>query len=122
MRIIISGSREISDYETVKEYCDEVISGLPNFDIEIVSGGARGVDQLAVRYAKEHGYKSRVFPAHWFVYGKAAGPARNREMAEYAASDQGVLIAFPMKGRYAGTHNMIDLAKKFGLATHVKEV
>lgn len=120
MRIIISGSREINDYNLVKEYCDEILKQENN--IEIVTGGARGVDQLGVRYAEDHGYKSRVFPAHWFMYGKAAGPARNREMAEYAASDQGVLIAFPLKGRSAGTHNMIDLAKKFGLTTHIKEV
>lgn len=122
MRVIIAGSREINDYELVKEKCDEILSGLPNSVIEIVPGGARGVDQLAVKYAEERGYKSRVFPAHWFVYGKTAGILRNREMAEYAASENGYLIAFPLKGRSAGTHNMIDTARKYGIKTIVKEV
>ena len=44
---------------------------------EIVTGGARGADVLAEKYAKENGMALRLFPAEWDRYGRKAGYIRN---------------------------------------------
>ena len=80
--------------------------------IEIVEGGATGIDFLAKSYAISKNIKRKEFPADWDKHGRAAGPIRNKQMAEY--SD--ILIAF----RYVdnpsrGTENMIRQAKENNL-------
>lgn len=113
-RIIIAGSRDYSNYDVIR-------STMSTFDlpenIEIVSGGCRGVDTLAEKFAKEFGYKFTEFPADWSL-GKRAGYLRNKQMAEYAAKENGILVAFwDMKSR--GTKLMIELAKKYKLQIYV---
>jgi hypothetical protein len=73
-------------------------------DIEVVSGCARGADQLGERWADERGYPVKRFPADWHKHGKRAGYLRNEEMAGYATH----LVAF-WDGRSRGTKHMIDL-------------
>lgn len=113
-RIIIAGSRDYSNYDVIR-------SAMSTFElpenIEIVSGGCRGVDTLAEKFAKEFGYKFTEFPADWSL-GKRAGYLRNKQMAEYAAKENGMLVAFwDMKSR--GTKLMIELAKKYKLQIYV---
>lgn len=80
MKVIIAGSRDIVNYNMVKDIIDN-----SDFVItEVVSGMARGVDSIGIRYAKENNLPLKCFPAGWDKYGKAAGPIRNQEMAEYA--------------------------------------
>ena len=98
---------------TISDYLKENTN-----NVEIVSGTARGADQLGEQFASNHGYQVRRFPAQWDLYGKSAGPIRNREMAEYASSGQGVLFAF-WDGKSKGTKSMIDLAKKCGIEVHI---
>ena len=88
--------------------------------IRIVSGAARGADQLGEQYAKLVGYEVSKFPADWDGLGKRAGYVRNDEMAKYAMenSNYGVLIAF-WDGKSKGTKHMIDLAEKNGLELHI---
>lgn len=101
MKVIIAGSRTIEDYELL-----EYVIKQSGFNItEIVSGGASGVDTLAERYAKENNIIFTKFAAPWNLYGKAAGPIRNRIMAEYADA----LIAI-WDGESSGTRNMIHEA------------
>jgi hypothetical protein len=110
MIVIIAGGRDYTDYDHVVTCVKD--SG---FEItEIVSGGATGADALGERYAKEHGIKLRRMPAEWKKHGKAAGPIRNREMAEVADG----LIAF-WDGESRGTKNMIEEAEKRGLKVKV---
>ena len=70
-RIIIAGSRDFENYEVVKTKAAAVIKAIkekePEAKIEIVSGGARGVDSLGERFAREYGYKLWRFPADWNV-------------------------------------------------------
>ena len=117
-RVIVAGSRDFDDYELLKRKC----MGLTRLkDVEIVSGGARGADSLGERFAREFGIPVKRFPADWNAYGKAAGPIRNAEMAEYASkADEGYLVAFPI-GRSAGTRDMIRKAREKGLTTYVVE-
>ena len=88
MKIIVAGSREFKDYEMLKNKLDTLL--INQKEIQIVSGGCRGADELGERYAKEKGYSLKVFKADWNKYGKKAGPLRNRQMAEYADG----LVAF----------------------------
>lgn len=116
MRAIIAGSRDINDYALLEKAIDE--SG---FDIsEVVSGGANGVDKLGERWARERGIPVKKFPAEWDKYGRAAGPIRNGEMAQYAKQDYGALIALTTGG--PGTTNVISHAREAGLKTHVVHV
>lgn len=112
MKIIIAGGRDFDDYQTLCRVCDHMLQNQKI--IEIVSGTARGADSLGERYAKEHGYPIKKFPAEWSIYQKAAGYIRNKKMAEYSDA----LIAF-WDGRSKGTGHMIDLAKTRGLKVKI---
>ena len=111
MKVIIAGSRDFNDYETLKKVCDFMLSRQD--EVEIVSGTARGADQLGERYAREMGYPIKQFPADWSK-GKSAGYLRNEDMAKYGDA----LIAF-WDGSSKGTEHMINLAKKRGLKVKV---
>jgi hypothetical protein len=101
MKVIIAGGREITNYDLVT--CAITRS---EFEItEVVSGMARGVDTLAVKYAKDNNLILKEFPADWKKHGKKAGPIRNSEMANYADA----LIAV-WDGKSKGTNNMINQA------------
>ena len=112
MKVIIAGSRDFDDYEVLRNYCDHVLQN--QTDIEIVSGTARGADQLGERYAKERGYSVKQFPADWDKHGRSAGYIRNEEMAKYGDA----LIAF-WNGNSKGTEHMINLAKQYNLKIRI---
>lgn len=106
MKVIVAGSRSISDYDLVEQAIKE--SG---FEItEIVSGCARGVDRLGEKYAFLNGLAVRAFPANWNMYGKRAGYLRNERMAIYADA-----VVAVWDGQSKGTKHMIDFAKGKGL-------
>lgn len=105
VKIIIAGGRTFNDYNGLRRACDIVCR---EFDpIEIVSGTARGADQLGEKYAKDRGYGIKQFPADWDKYGNSAGYKRNKQMAGYA----NILIAFWDK-KSKGTEHMIDIAEE----------
>lgn len=110
MKTIIAGSRHIKDAAIV---CKAV--ELSKFEItEVVSGGAPGVDTAGEAIAETMGLPLKVFPAKWEIHGRAAGPIRNQQMAEYADA----LIAV-WDGKSKGTKDMIDRASEQGLAVFV---
>ena len=116
MKVIIAGSRYFNNYELLRQYVDHILQNVSQKEsIEIVSGGAKGADELGERYAKERGYKITCFPAEWNKYGRAAGPKRNEQMGDYADA----LIAF-WDGESRGTKHMIEYAKKKNLLVRVK--
>jgi hypothetical protein len=108
---LVVGSRTINDYEYIKNSLDYLLQNKQ--DITIVSGGAKGVDTSAERYAKEHNYDFVVFQADWDTYGNSAGYIRNNEMHKYISkfSDRGV-VAF-WDGKSKGTTHNFELAKKY---------
>lgn len=116
--VIIAGGRGFCSYDGMKGLRRRVATILTEScrwgDWTIVSGGAIGADRLGEMYAKECDYNLKIFKANWDEHGKAAGPIRNKEMAEY--SD--MLIAF-WDGKSKGTKNMIDTALKHKLEVHV---
>lgn len=104
-KLVIAGSREFVNYKLFSEKVDEYISVIGKEKIEIVSGGARGADSMAIRYAKEHNIGCVVFNADWDKFGKSAGYKRNAQMADYGDA----LLCF-WDTVSKGTKHMIDLA------------
>ena len=113
-RIIVAGGRDFTDYALLSETLDVILERYTLREVQIVSGCCRGADALGERYAREHGIPVVRFPADWQAYGKAAGPIRNRKMAEYASEGEGILVAF-WDGKSRGTASIIRLAEKYGL-------
>ena len=122
-RIIVAGSRNYKDYRRISAVLSEFIRKFSEDGVrpEFISGGCRGVDTLAERFCKLHNYPIKIFEADWATHGKKAGYLRNKQMAEYAAEDNGMLIAF-WDGESKGTKMMVDLAMKNGLTVHVENV
>ena len=112
MKAIIAGGRDSTIREEGKVWLDDIIDSL-GVD-EIVHGGATGIDAKAHDYAIARKIPVRVVPAAWTKHGKAAGPFRNRIMAEYAD----ICILFH-GGK--GTASMKKEAKRAGLQIFERE-
>jgi hypothetical protein len=107
---IIAGSRDITNYD----FLCRCIDSLDIQITKIISGGARGVDALGERYARDNSIPLMIMQADWDRYGKSAGYKRNEQMAKTAQ----MLIAL-WDGKSRGTMHMINIAKARGLTVHV---
>ncbi len=99
MKVIIAGSRTIQDYKlvvTAMQRCGFTVT-------KVVCGMATGIDRLGEQWAIANGIPVKEMPADWNRHGRAAGPIRNRQMAEYA--DAAVVI---WDGKSRGSRNMIN--------------
>ena len=115
IKVIIAGSRTFSDYKLLATTCDHMLQNQE--DVEIVSGKEpKGADKLGELYAEEHGYNVEEFIPFWAQFGDAAGPIRNKAMAEYADA----LICF-WDGQSKGSLNMIQVARNAGIMVKVCE-
>ena len=101
MKIAIIGSRTLT-VPNIEEYLPEGVT-------EIVSGGAKGIDEAAARFARIHGIKLTEFLPDYARYGRGAPLKRNEQIANYA--DAG--IAF-WNGSSRGTKYTIDLFRTLG--------
>ena len=106
MKVIIAGSRSLPvDHPAIYYVADAYLkSGLKA--TEIVSGGCRGVDLAGEAFAQERGIPIKRFIPDWDTHGKAAGPIRNKQMAEYGDA----LIAI-WDGISRGTGSMVSYAE-----------
>ena len=98
MKLIIAGSRDFTDYK----FLERELELLDARVTEVVCGCARGADELGHRWAVAHGKDVKMFPAKWDDHGRAAGPIRNAEMANYA--DEAIVFC---KNKSKGSMNMI---------------
>ena len=105
MKTIIAGCRTFKDFDLLKSKVNYHRN--THIITEIVSGRAEGADYLGEQYAKEYNIPLKLFPADWKTHGRAAGPIRNKQMADYADS----LIAV-WDGKSKGTKNMIQTMNK----------
>lgn len=114
-KVIIAGSRGFSNYKLLREKCNEYLrEKRKEYNIIIISGGARGADTLGEKYAQDEGFSLEVFPANWNKFGKSAGFRRNEQMAEVADA----LIAF-WDGKSHGTKHMIEIMENKKLLVRV---
>ena len=110
MKTIIAGSRNGVKLEDVLY----AIHRCGWFITSVVSGTARGADQMGEIAAKNMCLQVHKFPADWDRYGKSAGYKRNVQMAENADA----LIAI-WDGKSRRTQSMIKIAKDRGLPVYV---
>lgn len=116
MKVIVAGSREINDRETI----GRAMEGAPFTIDTLIHGGAKGVDQTAAKVSKLDRFgdvEIEKHSANWQAYGDAAGPKRNRKMAKEADA----LIAV-WNGESSGTKNMIREAMKQNLDIYIKNI
>ena len=90
MKVIIAGSRHITDYEALTAFLEKTSWPIA----EVVSGGCHGVDKMGEQWAEERGIPVKRFDADWAKYGREAGELRNREMAAYA---EGLILLWDAK-------------------------
>lgn len=125
MRVLVCGGRDYGDYLRLKDILDDVAreysihynpddNWLPT-DITIISGKAKGADQMAIDWAVVNYASFEEYPAQWEIYGRRAGPIRNQQMLEEGKPD--LVIAFPGG---TGTAHMVKISKKAGIP--VREV
>lgn len=108
---LVVGSRGFTDYDYFSKKLDYLLQN--HAKAVIVSGGAKGADSLAERYAREKGFKLKVFPAQWDKYGKSAGYIRNKEMHEYLSKQKHRGVAAFWDGKSKGTKQSFQLAEEY---------
>ena len=113
MKLAIVGSRNFTNY---KYFC-QVIAQVKTEITLIISGGARGADTLAEKYAKEKAIPYLIFPANWDKYGKQAGILRNQDIVNSAEA----MIAF-LASESKGTRDSIKRAHIKSIPVHIVSV
>jgi len=111
----IVGSRDFTDYTKFCEVINKWIEANGPIN-KIISGGCRGADKLAERYAKDKNIPITIFPAKWEKYGKSAGFVRNKKIVNNSTH----IIAFPSRNG-KGTQNTIELAHAL-LSVHIEYI
>lgn len=103
MRTIIAGSRSITAISPVIDAIHKC-----GWEItEVVCGMADGVDSTGLWWAERvAALPVKRFPADWEVHGKAAGPIRNKQMAEYAEA-----LILVWDGKSKGSADMLRRAQ-----------
>lgn len=107
MKVIIAGTRYKDPVNKIPfDDYGLIVSAIERSGFEIteeVCGMAIGVDKLGEQWAITNNVPVKEMPADWNRHGKAAGPIRNRQMAEYA--DAAIIV---WDGESPGSRNMIN--------------
>ncbi len=98
MKVAVIGSRNLVVQDLGKY--------LPEETMEIVSGGAKGIDTCARKYALANGLKLTEFLPEYNRYGRGAPLKRNLQIIEYADC----VLAF-WDGQSRGTKFVIQHCK-----------
>ena len=115
MKVLVCGGRDYSNVDRMYQVLDSLFKydeegNADEFISTIISGHARGADQMGEMYAHERDIEVEVYPADWDKYGRRAGYLRNVQMAVEGKPD--LIVAFP-GGR--GTAMMIGIGKERGI-------
>jgi hypothetical protein len=116
-RVLVTGSREWADRDLLERVLGAMLQR--HRPLVIVHGkcGA-GADMMAARWVamvrrENFSVREEPHPARWDLLGKAAGHARNQEMADLGAD---VCLAFYWKGaENAGTSDCVARATAAGI-------
>lgn len=121
--MLVAGSRGYNNYDEMCQVLDFLLQKQisEHRRIVIVSGGARGADELAERYADERGYEKHIIPADWNTYGKSAGYRRNNDMHLFISAPserkRGCVCFWDMQSK--GTQHNFGLAKQYNTPIRV---
>lgn len=100
-KIAVIGSRNFNDYELLARTLDAYLP------FTLLSGGAKGADSLAERYAEAKSYEKVIYRPDWKRHKQGAGIRRNEVMID--AADE--VVAF-WDGESKGTAMAIERAEK----------
>ena len=130
-RLVVAGSRDYDQKDTLFNKLDHLTRNLPRQELLLIEGGASGADTLGGQWAEERGIARASFPALWKdldapraivktgrygAYNARAGMDRNARMAACAT----LLTAFPSRPNISsGTKDMIAQATALGLDCRV---
>lgn len=114
-RVIICGSRYWEPHDLIQHELEQ-------FDRErdvIIHGCANGVDITADVLARDMGFKHiKKYPAKWDIYGRAAGPIRNKKM--FDENHPHLVLAFHQKlWASRGTKHMANYAFSNGCEVRI---
>lgn len=114
-RILVTGSRDWTDRQTVWDALAPIARALPaDQDLVLVHGGCpTGADAMCDEWARGFGAVIEVHPANWAKHGRAAGPIRNAEMVNAGAD---LALAFIKNGSRGASHTA-SLAEAAGIPT-----
>lgn len=121
--LLVAGSRNYNNFREMKEILDKCLEyhRMQGHEIVIISGGARGADSLAEKYASINNYKTIIIPADWQKYGRGAGYVRNEQMHKKIAipkeNHRGCICFWD--GESLGTKHNFKLAYKYGTQLRV---
>ena len=116
--VLIAGCRDYNNYAEAKRYINRCIAEIrKRYKITVISGGARGTDNLGELYAIENGFDVKKYLPGWERYGKSAGPLRNKIMVDKAD----FIICF-WNGKSRGTASTVKYAVKTGKPLRIKYI
>lgn len=116
--VLIAGCRDYNNYTEAKCYINRCIAEIrKRYKITVISGGARGTDNLGELYAIENGFDVKKYLPDWERYGKSAGPLRNKIMVDKAD----FIICF-WNGKSRGTASTVKYAIKTGKPLRIKYI
>jgi hypothetical protein len=99
MNVGVIGSRSFNDYLLLEQI-------LTQLEIStIISGGAKGADLLAEKYANRQNIETIIFKPDWSI-GKGAAAIRNQKIVE----NSDMIVAF-WDGKSKGTSMTIKIAE-----------
>lgn len=106
-RVLITGSRDWSDFETIFDALDQAYIQSSD-SLRLVHGAARGADAIGQAWyedRKARGWDVQVerHPAKWTTLGRRAGTVRNLEMIALGAE---MCLAFPLPESIGTRHCM----------------
>lgn len=104
MNIAIIGSRSICNEEAYRMLKNEIAVLNPT---TIISGGSKGVGEMAETIANRNGYDLETILPEWEKYGKQAAVIRNQAIIKKAD-----YVLAVWDGKSKGTMNEITLAKR----------
>jgi uncharacterized protein (DUF2147 family) len=105
MKLLIAGSRSFAKQHKKIEAVIEAILAVKGWEpTTVISGCAKGVDQIGQLWAEKNGVEIIRKPALWNKHGITAGLIRNKEMFDIA--DKAIII---WDGKSTGSKHTLSL-------------
>jgi len=109
MKLLITGSRDFTNHEALKQAIEEVQKRQGENITIILHGGAKGADTLAQNWAEENKIPTHIITPNYKKYnGKTAPLIRNKELIKLADCT----LALYSKERTGGTWYTSQETKK----------
>lgn len=119
MKVIIAGSRHITDkvtaFKAIEQYIGQLELETGRKVTHIICGGAKGGDKIGEEWARQRRLMVEMFIPDWEANPRGAGFIRNAEMGMAADA----LIAL-WDGQSNGTGHMVEFMKKAKKPTFIQ--